>query len=180
LPASQAASAPAESFSCQPADIFNRVAALLKQGNPDEAKEFLGRALKSNLKDPGLLRPLSELAARHGWFAEAVEASSKLLQINPQDAEALLGKAVCSAERGHVVLAGILLADLTKLDPQNAAARACLAALAAGNSGKAGSLLQYWIRPTSALGPADRDWPGVSPETGLPRKTETECAVNAV
>ena len=178
--ASQAARAQAEAVSCPPTEIFNRVTAWLKQNKPDAAKEFLGRALKSNLQEPGVLRPLAELAGRQGWFAQAVEALSKLLQTNPHDSEALLGKAVCSAERGHAVLAGILLNDLIKLDPQNAAARACLAVLAGGYSGKTGSLLQYWIPPTAAFGQTDRDWPGISPENGSQRKTETEFAVNAV
>jgi tetratricopeptide (TPR) repeat protein len=149
---------------------------LLSQGKKNEAKEILGRALKTNLGDAGLLRPLAILAARQGWFGEAVEASSKLLQIDPHDADALLGKAVCSAERGHAVLAGILLSDLIKLDPQNAPARACLAALAAG--GKSGSLLQYWVPPTVKSGPIDGDWPVISSATGLQANTARECAVN--
>ena len=166
-----------ESFSCQPGEVFGRVTALLNQSQANTAKEFLGRALKLNFQDPGVLRPLAKLAAGQGWLAEAVEALSKLLQIDPRDTDALLGKAVCSAERGHTVLAGILLNDLTKLDPENAAARACLAALAAGD--KSGSLLQYWIPPTSKSGPIGGDWPAISSVTGLQPKTARECAVNA-
>ena len=175
-----AAKAQVESFSCPPTEIFNRLTSLLKHGKPEEAKEFLGRSLKSNLSDAGVLRPLAELAGRQGWFAEAVEALSKLLQINPQDTEALLGKAVCSAERGHAVLAGILLNDLVKLDPQNAAARACLAALAAGNGGKTGSLLPHWILPTAALSPTNQDWPDVSNASASRRQAKTECLANVV
>ncbi|HXC99229.1 MAG TPA: tetratricopeptide repeat protein, partial [Verrucomicrobiae bacterium] len=176
----QAADAQVESFSCPPTEVFNRVTALLKQGKLDEAKEFLGRALKLNQWDAGLLRPLAELAGRQGWFAEAADALSKLLQIDPRDTEALLGKAVCSAERGHSVLAGILLNDLIKLDPQNATARACLAALATRNGAKTVGLLQYWIPSITISDPPDGDWSGMPPGPGLRVKVKIECAVNAV
>jgi SAM-dependent methyltransferase len=171
----QTVPAQAESFSCPPGKIFGRVTGLLNQSNADEARKFLGRALKLNLRDAGVLRPLAELAAGRGWFMEAVEALSKLLQIDPSDTGAMLGKAVCSAERGHAVLAGILLNDLTKLDPQNAAARACLAALATG--GKSGSLLHYWIPPAVTPASIDRDW---QPGADLRPKSETECVANAI
>ncbi len=166
-----------ETVSCPPAEIFNRVAASLKQGNSGAAREFLARALKSNIQDAGLLRPLAELAARQGWFAEAVEALTKLLQIDPRDAEALLGKAVCSAERGHAVLAGILLNDLTKLDPQNSAARACQAALAAGNSGKPASLLQYWLPRNTVSSLTGQDSPAIAPMPGSQPKASREAAI---
>jgi SAM-dependent methyltransferase len=173
-PGSPAQVAQADGIPCQPGEVLDRTAALLKEGNQDGAKELLRRAVKTSLREPGLLRAAAAFAARQGWFAEAVEACSKLLQLDPQDADAMLGKAVCSVERGHVVLAKILLDDLAKLHPDNAAARACLASLADAKGGKPASLLQHWNTPAPAPDSGDHDWPAVSRHV-----VETECVVNA-
>jgi ubiquinone/menaquinone biosynthesis C-methylase UbiE len=163
--------------SCPPAELNARINALLKAGNSDAARELLGRAAKSNLSDQGVLRPLAALAASRNWLGEAVEVFSKLLQIDPRDTDALLGKAVCSAERGHVVLARILFGDLLKLQPDNAVARECLALLGTGTKASAGNFLRHW-KSTNALAQQEE-----STGTTASQKTpehEAEYALSAV
>jgi SAM-dependent methyltransferase len=167
-------SSPPETVAVRPSEAKGKINALLKAGNPDAARELLGRVAKSTSCDQSVLRPLVELAVARGWFAEAVEVFSRLLQMDPRDADALLGKAVCSAERGHVVLAKILFGDLLKLQPDNSAARECLASLGAGNKGKAGGFICYW-KPPTPLGQRDEHY-----EAAIVREPEMECAVNAI
>ncbi len=83
----------------------------------------------ANLRDPAQLRALVSSAAAEGRLSDAVEACSRLLELNPRDTEALLNKAVFSARQKHCVLARILLQDLLRIDPDHVTARKCLAAL---------------------------------------------------
>ena len=86
-------------------------------------------AALANLRDPAQLRALVSAAAAEGRLSDAVDACSRLLELNPRDTEALLNKAVFSARQNHLVLARILLLDLLKIQPDHAAARKYLAAL---------------------------------------------------
>ena len=85
--------------------------------------------------DPVKLRALAAAASQEGRYAEAVGGYSRLLELNASDTGALMGKAVCCAMRGHLVMAEILLKDLLKIEPDNVPARDWLATVAARKTG---------------------------------------------
>ncbi len=96
------------------------------QGDPQEAEEYLRRALRVNPKHPGARTMLGRTLAFTGRQHEARAAFRKALKIAPNDPAALLGLAQVERTEGRFDEAESLSKRVLKTNPNNAIAWAAL------------------------------------------------------
>jgi tetratricopeptide (TPR) repeat protein len=100
--------------------------ASLLQGDPQEAEEYIRRALRVNPKHPGARTMLGRALAFTGRLHEARAAFRKALKIAPNDSDALLGLAQIARTEGRFDEAESLNKRVLKTNPKNPIAWAAL------------------------------------------------------
>ena len=97
-------------------------ALLVKQERLAEAEVAARRALELEPHNLNILRMLAALARHAARFAEAHSYYAEIGRLDPRDADARLGQAVCSAAQGHRVLAELMLEGVLQEHPNHAKA----------------------------------------------------------
>ena len=96
------------------------------QGDPQEAEEYVRRALRINPKHPGARTILGRTLAFTGRLHEAKAAFRKALKIAPNESDALLGLAQIERTEGRFDEAESLNKRVLKTNPKNPIAWAAL------------------------------------------------------
>lgn len=111
------------------------------QGDPQEAEEYIRRALRVNPKHPGARAMLGRTLAFTGRLQEARTAFRKALKVAPNDPAALLGMAQIARTEGRFDEAESLNRRVLKTDPKNPIAWAALS-----GTGKMTNTDNNWLK----------------------------------
>lgn len=101
----------------------------VEQDRTEEARILALKALELDPHHRAALRLAAELHKHAGRLEAASDFYAQLLRLDPKDNDSRLCRAECAALLGHHVLAELLIEEVIDADPDNAKAKALLAAL---------------------------------------------------